>query len=194
MFGNVDSGVSRKESPSTGMGDIINSKMVEGAGSQDDLLPCTSDDGKVTKSVRFANHLSMPDTKRRDTPERHRMNSDIDGDAPSDRFTDQPTQGASGHIHLNATAHRPQLLGEKKANRQSEFTALEDVRTAKSLLKRKRKLSEHAVHSAGRQKPSPFRGRPLSNDNFSSDNSSDNSSDKSNENSSHRRRRLPNNE
>lgn len=77
------------------MKDVINSEMAKGARSQDDLLPCTSDD----------DHLPMSDTKCRDTPKRHRMNSDIDGDAPSDHFTDQPTQGASGHTHLNATAH-----------------------------------------------------------------------------------------
>lgn len=84
------------ECPPTGVEDVVNSEMVEGAGTQgsvlmryesaltlakpivDDLLPCTSDGGKVTKSVHFANQLSMPDTECRDIPEPHRGISEDD--------------------------------------------------------------------------------------------------------------------
>ena len=56
----------------------------------------------------------------------------------------------------------------------------------------------HFEHAAKRQKPSPFRGRPPSNDNLSSDTSSDtssgNSRDESDEESGHRHHSLPNNE
>ena len=128
-----------KKSASRGMEDVINFKKVDQGNVLmrhefilmlakpivDDSPPCTSDDGRVTKSVRFADQLPMPDTKCCDTLECHRIISDTNGDAPSDRFTDRPSQGASGHIHLKGTAYQPQSLKEKKANRQGEHTLLQ---------------------------------------------------------------------
>ena len=142
-----DSGMSaleclEKVCPPAGMEDVVGSEVVEGAGTQgstllrhesiltlakpivDDLLPCTSDSGKVTKSVRFADQLSMPDTECRDTPECHRVISEVDRDTRSDCFTDQPTRGAISHAHLKSTTHQRQPLREK-TKRQGENKSLQ---------------------------------------------------------------------
>lgn len=87
-------GAFSRESPSVGLEDVINPKMVEGAVIQDDSKPCTSGDGK------------MLDTECSNTLKRHRMIFEIDGDARSDRSIDQP--------------QRPM---EKKAKMQGEFSA-----------------------------------------------------------------------
>ncbi|KAF2175214.1 hypothetical protein K469DRAFT_78207 [Zopfia rhizophila CBS 207.26] len=262
----------QKESLPTGMEDVISSKMVEGAGSQDDLPPCTSDedehrlreddtgtrtnnqlegwgtsalarrgrerlpisvedainsemvegegtqagglsrreltstppkftiddspllsscDGKAKKTMRFADPLSMTNTRSSDTIEPNHIISEIDRDARSDRSIPK------------ATTHQPQRPIEKKAKRQGDSPTLEnasssggsdgddddddDKRTmCGTLLTRKRKRSppvntishkrcnrtsnttseqnpKHATHSTRRQKPSPLYSRPLSN-------------------------------
>lgn len=98
-----------KEYSPIGIEDIINSKMVEGAGTQgsilirykstltlakpiiDNLLPCTSDSRKVIESMRFTNQFLMLDTEYRDTPKRCRAILRVDRGTRSDYFTNQLT-------------------------------------------------------------------------------------------------------
>ena len=127
------------------VGDAINSEMVERAKNRVGDLPRrelpspslkstvggsprrTSCDGKANKIVRFADPLPMTDTES-DTLERHRIILEIDGgggNARSNCSIGQPTQEASSHTPLKATIYQPQLLIEKKANRQGEYRSVQ---------------------------------------------------------------------
>ena len=71
----------------------------------DNLLLCTNNSGKVTKSMHFADQLSTLDTECRDTPKHHYVVLEVNKNAWFGCFTDQPAQSAGGRTHLKATAY-----------------------------------------------------------------------------------------